>query len=128
MSQCKHLLRFRRFVKLFIDLDRLFTNMAKNLVIRSKAKFFCRKLANTRSTKDLKASFAFTESLPTFATLFLAHGRYRIFSGHISMEKEAAHPDDNYAIPFTNNKRSATVPRTCCCGGQSVKIVETKLL
>ena len=30
---------------------------------------FCRQLANTRLTKELKAFFAFAESLPTSATL-----------------------------------------------------------
>ena len=34
-----------------------------------KNDIFCRKLANMRPTKELKAFFAFTESLPTSATL-----------------------------------------------------------
>ena len=38
------------------------------MVIGEK-KFFCRELANTRPTKELKAFFAFAESLPTSATL-----------------------------------------------------------
>ena len=38
-------------------------------MIREKTTFFCRELANTRPTKELKAFFAFAESLPTSATL-----------------------------------------------------------
>ena len=38
---------------------------------RGPKKVFCRELANTRPTKELKAFFALSESLPTSATLFL---------------------------------------------------------
>ena len=40
--------------------------------------FFCRELANTRPTKELKAFFALAESLPTPATLALCHMYIRI--------------------------------------------------
>ena len=42
---------------------------------------FCRELTNRRPTKELKASFAFAESLPTSATLV---GEYIFYAESIS--------------------------------------------
>ena len=39
----------------------------------AKKQRFCRELANTRLTKELKAFFALAESLPTSATLMMGH-------------------------------------------------------
>ena len=64
------------------------------LVIRKK-KRFCRKLANTRPTKELKAFFALAESLPTSATLGLEYFSNKILRVFHQSQLELPDLDQN---------------------------------
>ena len=57
--------------------------------------------------------------LPTF---WLNWIEGRIFT----VKNVAQDPDVDNAISFANNKRSSTVPKTCCCRGQRIEIVKTE--
>ena len=65
-------IRYFVAISRFVALFKAFLNktvFVVILVVRPKTTLFCRELANTRPTKELKTFFAFAESLLTSATL-----------------------------------------------------------
>ena len=60
-------------------------------------------------------------------SIFLPTFWLKWIDGRIFTVKNVAQdPDVDNAISFANNKRSSTVPITCCCRGQRIEIVKTE--